>query len=257
MSEGSTAAAPVAGSPGALRNRAEEAAAHRLVEIFEGSADSTADQLRDFPKYVRRQDLTKLLVRAGIFEKILNVPGSIVECGVFGGAGVFTWANLSAIREPNNIMRRVIGFDTFDGFPSVAAEDLDGDRASGVGDLRSNSYDELVALIAPFDDNRFLGHVPKIELVRGDANTTIPTYVEDNPHLVVSLLYLDFDLYEPTKVALETMLPRMPRGAVVAFDELNNRSWPGETTAALQNGFLSSLRLERFDFDPYVAFAVL
>jgi len=196
-------------------------------------------------------------VRVGIFDKIIEIPGSIVECGVFGGSGIFTWANLGAIREPNNIMRRVTGFDTFEGFPSVAAEDLDGNRASGVGDLRSSFYDELINLIGPYHDNRFPGHVPKIELVKGDANVTIPKYVEDNPHLVVSLLYLDFDLYEPTLAALKTFLPRMPKGAVVAFDELNNSSWPGETTAAMHNDLLSSLKLERLDFDPYVAFAVL
>ena len=45
----------------------------------------------------------------------------------------------------------------------------------------------------------------------------------------MSLLYLDFDLYEPTKCAF----PRMPKGAVVAFDELNHAAWPGETMALL------------------------
>ena len=49
----------------------------------------------------------------------------------------------------------------------------------------------------------------------------------------MSLLFLDFDLYEPTKAALEQFVPRMPRGAVLAFDELDNPIWPGETKALL------------------------
>ncbi len=47
------------------------------------------------------------------------------------------------------------------------------------------------------DLNRPIGHIPKVERVPRDATTTIPEYVRQNPHLVVSLLYLDFDLFEP------------------------------------------------------------
>jgi hypothetical protein len=71
----------------------------------------------------------------------------------------------------------------------------------------------------------------------------------------VSVLFLDFDLYEPTKVALETFLPRMPGGAILAFDELDNPRWPGETLAALHSVGLKHLKLRRLPWDPYVAFA--
>jgi hypothetical protein len=81
--------------------------------------------------------------------------------------------------------------------------------------------------------------------------------VKDNPHIVVSLLFLDFDLYEPTKVALEHFLPRMPKGAVLAFDELDNPLWPGETLAMLETHAKRPLRIERLEFDPYIGFAIL
>ena len=54
-------------------------------------------------------------------------------------------------------------------------------------------------------------HIPKIELVKGDVRKTIPKYIKDNPHLIVSLLYLDLDLYEPTRAALRNFIPRMPK----------------------------------------------
>jgi hypothetical protein len=94
-------------------------------------------------------------------------------------------------------------------------------------------------------------------LIRGDATKTIPRFIEDNPHLLISLLFLDFDLYEPTKVALEHFVPRMPRGAVLAFDELDNPLWPGETIAMLERFRDRPLRIERLAFDPYIGFAVL
>lgn len=52
--------------------------------------------------------------------------------------------------------------------------------------------------------------------------------------MLVSLLYLDLDIYEPTKVALKEFLPRMSKGSIIAFDELNYRSFPGETIAMLE-----------------------
>ena len=79
----------------------------------------------------------------------------------------------------------------------------------------------------------------------------------DNQHLLVSLLFLDLDLYEPTRTALKHFLPRMPQGAVLAFDELDNPLWPGETKAALDEVGLNRLELRRFDFDPYIGYAVL
>jgi hypothetical protein len=71
------------------------------------------------------------------------------------------------------------------------------------------------------------------------------------------LLFLDFDLYEPTKVAIENFLPRMPKGAVIAFDELDNPIWPGETLALLDSIGINKLRLQRLEWDPYIGFAIV
>jgi hypothetical protein len=159
--------------------------------------------------------------------------------------------------EPENLTRRIYGFDTFEGFPSVSGKDRSAFTGARAGDLRSDSYEELTELIAEYDRDRFLGHIPKVELIRGDIVRTAPEFAAGRPHLVVSLLYLDADMFEPTKVALETFLPRMPKGAVVAFDELDNPIWPGETVAAMDAVGLRNLRLRRLEWDPYISYAVL
>jgi hypothetical protein len=167
------------------------------------------------------------------------------------------WAKLSAILEPVNLTRRIYGFDSFAGFPSIAEKDKTGPawETAQPGALRADSYDELLRLIELYDKDRYLGHIPKVELVKGDATQTIPAFVASHPHVVVSLLFLDFDLYEPTKVALESFVPRMPKGAIIAFDELDNPLWPGETNALIDTLGMGKLELERVDFDPYIAFA--
>ena len=99
-----------------------------------------------------------------------------------------------------------------------------------------------VPLFALQDKNRTIGHIPKVELVKGDAIKTIPQYVKDNPYLIVAFLYMDFDIYEPTTVALKHLLPLVPRGGVVGFDEAGQKRWQGETVALKENISLSGVR---------------
>ena len=241
---------------GGLRTEAERSEASLNRACFERNPGSWEGKLENFPKYVRRQNLTRFLALYEIFKQVLDVKGSVVECGVHEGFGVMTWVKLSAILEPVNLTRRIYGFDTFKGFPKISA--VDRTAASThvkIGDLYADSHDELQQLIAAHDASRYLGHIPKVRLIKGDASTTIPKFVKDNPHVLVSLLFLDFDLYEPTRVALDAFLPRMPKGAVVAFDELDNPLWPGETTAMLEVLDRFKLSVKRLPFDPYIGFA--
>lgn len=243
---------------GGLRNEAERAEPARLRACFERNPSPWETKMANFPKYARRQDMTRFLSLYEIFKRVLQTKGSIVECGVLHGFGLMTWAKLSAILEPVNLTRRIYGFDTFAGFPSVSDKDVQHSTgAPKAGDLLADVHDELTELADINDSTRFLGHIPKVKLIRGDATETIPQFVEGNPHLVVSLLFLDFDLYEPTKAALTHFLPRMPKGAVLAFDELDNPLWPGETLAMLESVGAGRLRIERNVFDPYIGFAAL
>ena len=227
-----------------------------LEDRLEDSPYSAVEKLMNFAMYVPRQDLTTFLIRYEIFKLVLDIQGSVVECGVLFGGGLMAYAQLSAILEPVNHQRQVIGFDTFSGFRSISDEDA-GSISSEArsGGLAVDSHDEISRCIELYDMNRFVGHMPKVELVRGDAAETIPAFLEENPHLLVSLLYLDFDLYEPTCVALKHFVPRMPKGSVIAFDELNLKYWPGETAAVLEAFDLNRLRVERFSFGSTISFA--
>jgi Macrocin-O-methyltransferase (TylF) len=231
-------------------------------EYFQTSAGDTLDKLKNFSKYVPRQNMALFLAKNEIFKRILYVHGHIVECGVFMGSGLMTWAQLSAIYEPFNHVRRVIGFDSFAGFPRLSDPDTPGPGseihyAVAGGLAVSGAEQDVRRAIKLYDRNRPIGHIPRVELVKGDAIQSIPAFIAENDHTVVALLYLDFDLYEPTKAALDAFLPRMPKGAVIAFDELNQKYWPGETRAVLDTIGVRSLRIQRFPFTPQISYAVL
>ena len=238
-----------------LRTAAEETIGPALESIFNSCADPLQVRLENFPKYARRKTITRFISLYEVFKQVLDVKGSIVECGVFRGFGLMTWAQLSAVMEPANLTRRIYGFDSFEGFPEVGDKDANNFRAPERGGLRADSYEELKELIEIYDRDRFLGHVDKVHLVRGDLTKTVPEFIKDHQHLVVSLLFLDVDLYEPTKAALEHFVPRMPKGAIIAFDELDNPIWPGETLAALEAMGLNRLEIRRFPWDPYIGYA--
>jgi hypothetical protein len=231
-----------------------------LCTAFGESCLPLAQRLQTFPRHVRRQDVSRFLVKHELFKLSLPANGSIVECGVFGGGGLFSWMHFSAIYEPYNHTRRVIGFDTFSGFPGVHEKDLTEGKSphTHVGAFQTGPaiQQELEALAKIHDANRPIGHIPKIQLVAGDACETIPKYLEQNPSLLISLIYLDFDLYAPTKVALDVFFSRVVKGGVVAFDELNCAEFAGETTALLETLSLDRVELKRFPTDPYISYFI-
>ncbi len=229
------------------------------ANYFDQSPISTSGKLQNFCKYIRRQDLSRFLAKLELFKLQLEVPGSIIECGSFQGGGTMAFAQLSAIYEPYNHTRKIVCFDTFAGFPEVTENDANTHRSYVKGELSvfEGIEDEIRQSASLLDKNRPISHLPKVELVKGDATVAIPSFVEANKHLVVSMVYFDFDLYGPTKIGLEHLLPRMPKGAVLAFDELNAKAFPGETIALLESVGIKNLRLRKTPFDAYISYAIL
>lgn len=210
--------------------------------------------VNNFPKYVQRFELSRFLARNELFKKIINVEGSIIECGVLHGTGLMTWAHLSAIYEPYAWYRVVYGFDTFTGFPSVSEHDP---ADAKVGDLRSAEDEEIGVCIKLMMLDHPTPSQERIRVIKGDFMETGKKFLQDNPHVLVALLFMDFDLYEPTKNALELFLPRMPKGAILAFDELNNPDWKGETIAVLQSMGVRGYSVKRFSFEPQISYIEL
>ncbi len=226
-------------------------------DFFNKSPLPIINKLCNFSKYIRRQDIARFLAKLELFKLQLDIPGVIIECGTYMGGGLMTFAQLSAIFEPYNHTRKIIGFDTFKGFPDLHSKDMTKKQEFKKGSLRTfdGIENEIQEAISFFDRNRPLSHIKKVELAKGDACKTIPIYLKENPHIVISMLYLDFDLYEPTKIALENFLDRIPKGGIIAFDELNTENFPGETIALLKVVGIKNLKIKKTIFDPYISYA--
>ena len=191
--------------------------------------------------YMRSSVLAKALFINEIYELITNIPGVIVEFGVWWGQNLVLFENLRAIYEPFNHTRRIIGFDTFTGYASFSDKDSKSREAvftsySSVvkegGYSVSHGYREyLEELLASHEGNNVLGHLRKHRVIEGDVISTVPKFFAENPETIVALAYFDLALYEPTAKCLRAIRPHLIPGSLILLDELNYPEAPGETVA--------------------------
>ena len=211
-----------------------------LLEYFNNN-NNNLEKIIDFPKYVPNNSIKQFLIRYELLKLIKNVPGDIIECGVCGGRGLLSLLQSHLILEPNFFYRKIIGFDTFEGFVNLSNKD--NININKVGDFSFTNYNEILEL-GKIHTEFMYNNFNKIELVKGNAEDTIPEYINNNQHMLISLLYLDFDLYLPTKIALDNFLPRMPKGSVVVFDEIHFKRFPGETLALLEKFNINNYKIQ-------------
>jgi hypothetical protein len=212
-----------------------------------------ANYVADAPfLFANRIAVTAALSRIELFKMIQDIPGTIIECGVYKGNSLMLYMQLSMILEPYAINRSIVGFDTFSGFRSIDEEKDPNDINEAMfSDAKAEYIEEMIAandLIRP------VNRIPRCEIVKGDIVKTVPEFVKNRPELVVSMLILDTDLYASTKVALETFLPYMPKGAIVVLDEVAYRNFPGETSALRECIDLNKVELKRLPFDSSVGY---
>lgn len=187
--------------------------------------DENQDSFNAYNKFLETGELdrfTKVFSRYDLFKAIIAMPGDIVECGVFKGHGLLFWARLLQIFNPMSD-KKVVGFDTFEGVPETVKSEQDHQYSESFKD-----YADIPEIV--IQQAKALGIDKRIEIVKGDALKTIPEYLQKNPGFRIALLHLDFDVYEPTKAALETFYDRVVPGGLVVLDEYAVPEW-GESNA--------------------------
>src|ERR1700736_4440216 len=88
----------------------------RLARIFVDSPLPPDDLMFNLGLYTRSSLLVKFLVLHEIYKRVKDIPGALIEFGVWWGQNLVLFENLRAIHEPFNKQRRIVGFDTFEGY---------------------------------------------------------------------------------------------------------------------------------------------
>jgi hypothetical protein len=236
----------------------QKKARERLLELFQNSPLPPEHLLVNLGLYMRSSVVAKFLYVNELYQKILEMPGVVMEFGVWWGQNLALFESFRAAYEPYNYTRKIIGFDTFKGYPSVSDKDGKCDLvALGQYAVPENYLDHLTSLLDYHQEENVMSHVKKYELVKGDASVTICQYLKEHPETIISLAYFDMQLYKPTVDCLKAIKPFLIKGSIVAMDELNSFEFPGETLAFREAFESMNFRLYRSRFLPDRSYAII
>ena len=222
------------------------AAEQGILDALINSSVPTDEQLENLHLFITPQQMRRIFFIYEIYKEILEVPGIIMQFGVRWGRELALLESLRTTFEPFNHSRRIVGFDTFSGYAGINAKD-GGNEVIREGNLTTTAgyEEELTSLLDHREQLSPVPNVRKYELVKGDASTTLETYLKNHPATIVSLAHLDMNLYEPTKKCLELLIPHLTKGSVLIVDEINLDIFPGETIALSEVFGLNNIRLKR------------
>ena len=237
---------------------AEKGLRERFLELFRDCPIPDSELLANLALFVKRQDLSHMLMLDEVYRKILDVHGVLMEFGVRWGRNLALFESLRGIHEPFNHNRKIVGFDTFEGFPSTHDKDGDADIVHvGAYDVTERYEEFLEEVLAYHEQESPIPHLRKFELVKGDANVTVEKYLEAPPETIVALAYFDMDIYEPTRKCLELLVNHVTRGSVLVFDELNLHEFPGETLALKDVFGLDRFKIRRSPYGSVQSYLVI
>lgn len=241
-----------------LSSAPEKQAQARLTQALKESPIPDDELLANLGVYLTSKNLSRLLFFYEIYKKIIHTHGIVVEFGVRWGQNLSLLSALRGIFEPFNRHRKIVGFDTFNGFRGLCDKDgpksLCRDGSFSVSPDYPHYLNEILTLQETLNP---MAHIRRFELVQGDAVETIPHYFKRQPESIISLAIFDFDIYSPTRAALEAVKPRLFKGSVLVFDELGDDIFPGETLALMDTLGIGGLRIQRFPMTARVSYAVI
>lgn len=239
-------------------SQSETQARTNLRRLFSSRPIPEEDLLDHLEVFMRPQRIGEILALNELYQEIVSVHGIIVEFGVRWGRHLSVFNALRTYYEPTNFYRKIVGFDTFEGFLEPGPEDGGSDRVFAGSMAVTPDYDLfLEQVMALHEAETSMSHLRRFELCKGDAPAELEKYLARNPETIVALAYFDMDLHDPTIACLELLRPHMPAGSVIAFDELMHPDFPGEAVALKSVIDLTSHRISRLPRSPYPAYVVL
>ncbi len=208
------------------------AAREAIFRLMQTYPATTEEHERSLGLFVRGSLLARFLAIAELYKKIVAIPGAVLDVGTWRGQTAVICENLRAIYEPLHFNRRIICFDTFEGYVGFSERDeataLHRNGTYGVGGTGYAAY--LSELLELHERSNAMGqhNHGKHSVIAGDCRKCIPEFFESRPSEFVALAFFDVNAYEPTKEAFDAVWARMVPGGIAAFWQLTRSSIPAE-----------------------------
>ncbi len=229
-----------------------------IFNLFKDCPIPESEMLGNLGLFINRQSLSRIFFMNELYQKILDVHGVVIEFGVRWGQNLSLFESFRGMYEPFNHNRKIIGFDTFEGFPSIHEKDGDSDLLFKGSHSVSKEYESYLEDILTYHEQQSpISHLKKYELIKGDAIVEFEKYLTDHPETIIAFAYFDFDIYEPTQKCLALMKNHITKGTVIGFDELNLNEFPGETLALKEVLGLDTHKIKRSPNSSGVSYLVI
>jgi O-methyltransferase len=208
---------------------------------------------KDIVQKVRNNTMTSperiySLIEAVLYVEKYNIPGAIVECGVWKGGSMMAVAH--TLTHLGRMDRDLFLYDTYEGMsePDDRDKTFDGASAKDLLAINTNreknmiwAYSTLETVQEGMQTTRYPGS--RIHYIKGKVEDTIPGTMPPE----IAILRLDTDWYESTRHELEHLYPRLKRGGVLILDDYGH--WIGARKAVEEYfaGHRQPILLDRID----------
>lgn len=208
----------------------------QLHEMYKASPLPEPELERNIGLYLRSSLLARFLALSDVYKKIVDVPGAVFDLGCWWGQASVLMENFRALYEPFNKQRKIVCFDTFEGYSNWSNKDSKSES------YNQNTYSTgvdypayLRQLLETHEGINNLGHQRGMhEVVAGDATKTVPDYLKKHGETIVALSIFDLGLYEPTKAVLKSIKPHVVPGSVLLMVQLTRKELCGDGKAFLE-----------------------
>lgn len=205
-----------------------------LFALMSEYASTPEEKERSLGLFLRGSLLARILAVGHIYQKIVDIPGIIFDIGTWRGQTAVLCENFRAIYEPLHFNRRIVCFDTFEGYAGFSEKDrstaLHQEGTYSVGGVTYADY--LAHLLQVHERANAMGHNHgKHTVVAGDCRATIPAFFEEQPNEILSLVFFDVNALAPTREALQHVWKRLAPGGIAAFWQLTRSGMHAEGIA--------------------------
>lgn len=245
----------------ALSSDDEHQSYRDLASRLMNSPIAASEILGQLGLFLTRASLARILFMHDLYLKIINVPGCIIELGCHWGQNLALFSSFRTIYEPQNVGRKIIGFDTFEGYTS-APSSFDGtamqDYANrGAGKMADNYATILDHILECHNRLGPRPHLKKHEIIKGDATETLPSYLARYPTTLIALAYFDIGVYGPTHKCLEAIRNHLTKGSIIGLDHLGMDDLPGDSKAIQEVLGYRNCRFVRDPRVPYQSYLIV
>ena len=211
-------------------NDSSIAARNELFELFNNYPATNDEKERSLGLFLRGALMARIFAIRELYEKVIMLPGMIVDLGTWRGQTAVVCENLRSIFEPLHLNRRIVCFDTFQGYKGFSDKDKATElHQEGTYKVGEGYGDYLAHLLEVHERNNAMGHnYGKHSVITGDCRETVPKFFADNSNEFVALAFFDVNAYEPTLESFEFLYNKLVPGGVIAFWQMTQRKIPAE-----------------------------